>query len=65
MSDYKITDQDIDDMIIVLKRIDSNQANKEHALAYLQWMKAKVRDVSVQDPSSEDLYQLFTVSLGK
>lgn len=65
MSDYEITDQDVQAMVRVLEGIDPKQANEEHALAYLKWLKAKVRDVSMQDPSSEDLYQLFLTSLGK
>ena len=65
MSDYKITDKDVEGMLSFLKHHHPDQATKDHAYAYLEWLKEKVHEISVQDPTSEDLYQLFLTSLGE
>lgn len=65
MSDYKITDEDIQGMLNFLKHHNPEQANEEHARAYLEWFKARIHEVSVEDPTNEDLYQLFLASLGE
>lgn len=62
MSDYKITDEDIKGMLNFLKHHHPEQATEEHARAYLEWIMAKGREVSLDDPSNEDLYKLFTAS---
>lgn len=65
VSDYKITDEDVKGMLNFLKHHNPEQTNEEHARAYLEWFKARAREVSVQDLTNEDLYQLFLASLGK
>ena len=64
MSDYKITDEDIQGMLNYLKHHHPEQATQEHALAYLEWFKAKGREISVNDPTNSDIEEMYQLFLG-
>lgn len=68
MSDYRITEEDVKGMLKYLQHNHPEQATAEHAQAYLEWFKAKGREISLNDPTNadiEDMYKLFLGSLGK
>ena len=59
MSDYKITDKDIEGMLRYLKLFHPEQATREFAEGWLRFWKAKYREVAVENPGNDALERLF------
>lgn len=59
MSDYHISDQDIQGMLRYLNAFHPDQANEEFARGYLEYIKDKTREISLADLSNEKLEELF------
>lgn len=66
MSDYKITEQDIEGMLKYLRVFHPENANREFAVAMLEYLKAGYRRMAVSDPEGlEELYVAFTAKGAK
>lgn len=61
MSNYKITEQDIQGMLKYLKVFHPENANRDFAEEMLRFFKAGYRRMSLTDPDALDkLYEEFT-----
>ena len=64
MSDYQISEADIDAMIVYLKNHHQEQANREFAESFLRYMKDQVRNISInnlENDSLDKLYKAFSI----
>ena len=59
MSDYQISDEDIEAMLRYLKIFHPEQATKEYAEGWLRYWKSEFRKISLEDLSNETLEKLF------
>jgi hypothetical protein len=59
MSNYQISDEDIEAMLRYLKIFHPEQATKEYAEGWLQYWKSEFRKISLEDLSNETLEKLF------
>lgn len=63
MSDYKITEQDIEGMLNYLRVFHPENANRGFAVEILHYMKASYRRMALTDPDAlDDLYEAFQKS---
>lgn len=59
MSDYKITDEDIEGMLRYLKLFHPEQATREFAEGWLRYWKAEYRKIAVENLDSDAMEKLF------
>lgn len=60
MSDYKISEKDIDGMLNYLKKFDSSNANREYAEDLLRFAKSAYRDIALAHIDKlEDIKKAF------
>lgn len=59
MSDYEITDADIDAMLRYLKIYHPEQATREFAEGWLHYWKATYRDIALENLDNDKLEELF------
>ena len=63
MSDYEITEQDIESTVKYLQIFHPENANREFAVEMLEYLKASVHRLALTDPDSlNELYRSFTSS---
>jgi hypothetical protein len=63
MSNYKITEQDIEGTLAYLRLYHPVQATREEAISYLEYYKAFYRDVALDNPSKLDkIFEAFQKS---
>lgn len=63
MSDYEITEQDIESTIKYLQIFHPENANREFAIEMLEYLKASVHRLAVTNPDElDELYRSFTDS---
>lgn len=63
MSDYEITEQDIESTIKYLQIFHPENANREFAIEMLEYLKASLHRLALSDPDALDnLYSSFTES---
>jgi hypothetical protein len=63
MSDYKITEKDIDSTVNYLRIFHPENANREYAVELLQYFKASARRMAFTSPDAlNDLYDSFEKS---
>ncbi len=61
MSDYEITEQDIESTVKYLQIFHPENANREFAIEMLEYLKASVHRLASTDPDELDkLYALFS-----
>jgi hypothetical protein len=68
MSDYQISDEDIDATVRYFKIHQPEHATREFAEAFLQYWKAEYREISLQnlgDDTMEKLLKAYTDSLAE
>lgn len=64
MSDYKITEVDIDGMMRYLEAYHPNRANREYALALLEYTKSALHDIAKENPDNiEAMFKAYEQSL--
>jgi hypothetical protein len=59
MSDYKITDEDIERTLKYLKIFHPEHANNEFAEGWLRYWKAKYRQISLDNLDNDSLEKSF------
>lgn len=60
MSDYEITEQDIQSTIKYLQIYHPENANREFAVEMLEYLKASFHRLALSDPSAlDELYEAF------
>ncbi len=63
MSDYEITEKDIESTIKYLSIFHPENANREFAVEMLEYLKTTYHRLALTDPESlEKLYETFTMS---
>jgi len=63
MSDYEITEQDIESTVKYLQIFHPENANREFAIEMLEYLKASVHRLALSDPETLDaLYLSFSTS---
>ena len=63
MSDYEITEQDIESTVKYLQIFHPENANREFAVEMLEYLKASVHRLALTDPDAlDEIYLAFTVS---
>ena len=63
MSDYKITEQDIEGMLQYLRVFHPENANEDYAVEMLEYLKATFHRLALTDPDAlDELYQAFEKS---
>ena len=61
MSDYEITEQDIESTVKYLQIFHPENANREFAVEMLEYLKASVHRLALTNPEALDkLYKSFT-----
>lgn len=66
MSDYEITEQDIESTVKYLHIFHPENANREFANEMLEYLKASVHRLALSNPDAlDELYLAFTKSKGK
>jgi hypothetical protein len=66
MSDYEITEKDIESVVNYLKIFHPENANKEFATEMLEYLKASFHRLALTDPDAlEELYKAFESSKSK
>lgn len=66
MSDYEITEQDIESTVKYLQIFHPENANREFAIEMLAYLKASVHRLALTDPDAlNELYIAFTGSKHK
>lgn len=66
MSDYKITEKDVDSTVNYLRIFHPENANREYALELLEYFKASARRMAFTSPDAlNDLYASFEQSRKK
>jgi hypothetical protein len=64
MSDYQITDEDIDGMVHFLEVYRPKQADRDHAILFLEYLKSGFENIARNNPDDiETLYEQFEKSL--
>lgn len=64
MSDYQITDRDIDGMLHFLEVYHPKQADRDHAMLFLEYLKFGFQNIARNNPDDiEALYKQFEKSL--
>lgn len=64
MSDYQITDEDIDGMMHFLEVYRPKQADRDHAILFLEYLKSGFQNIARNNPDDiEALYEQFEKSL--
>ena len=59
MSDYEITDEQIEVMLRYLQNFHPEQATREFAENWLRFWKAKIRDTSVKNLDNDTMEEMF------
>ena len=59
MSDYEITDEQIDAMLRYLQNFHPEHANKEFAENWLRYLKSKIRDMSLENLDNDKMEEMF------
>ena len=59
MSDYEITDEQIDAMLRYLQNFHPEHANKEFAENWLRYWKSKIRDMSLENLDNDKMEEMF------
>ena len=60
MSDYKITEKDIDAVVRYLEIYHPNNANREYAQAMLEYIKSGLRKIAHDNPDNiEAMYENY------
>ena len=63
MSDYEITEKDIEGMLKYLRVFHAENANREYAVEMLEYLKASYHRLALTDPEAlEALYEAFQKS---
>lgn len=63
MSDYKITEKDIEGMLQYLRVFHPENANREYAVEMLEYLRATFHRLAVTDPDAlHELYEAFEKS---
>lgn len=63
MSDYKITEEDVEGMLQYLRVFHPENANREYAVEMLEYLKATFHRLALTDPDAlHELYEAFEKS---
>ncbi len=66
MSDYEITEKDIESVVNYLRIFHPEDANREFAVELLEYLKASYHRLALTDPNAlDELYKAFTDSINK
>jgi hypothetical protein len=63
MSDYHISDEDIDATVRYFKLFQPEYANREFAEAFLEYWKAEYREISLQNLGNDTMEKLLKAFL--